>query len=462
MSFAAALPNAISIRTLPGWMLAILLLAVTIPVGIVSGPLARLLFIAGCGVLGWHVWKQSAASHLQVLLCLFCFAPFVRRVVDLFAGYDSTGLMLVGPLITMIVPAFTLWQALVSGRRFANVQIVPITIVAACTLYAGLLTVAQWDLMNAASGMIKGFAPLIYATALLLRNEPMEKLLEAAASAFLAILPVLGLYGIYQYVDPPQWDRYWMQSATILSAGYPVPYGVRTFSTMNSPGSFATFVEIGLILVLFLRSGPKALLLTAPCAIAFMLSMYRTAWISSAVVIAFCLLFHITRGRAFGAIVGSVAMILVALMTPFSEVITDRFASFFEGSNDSSARERFDQFVSLWEMPMSQLFGIGFSNVDVGVAGAMAVDGLFITCWLSMGLVVGMICIAALFLACGNAILAAFVTPSRNAIIVGALALGAIVHFPLANIMAGESGFLFWTFVVLLGSKAQAVRRPPA
>lgn len=434
----------------PGWLVAILLLAAMIPFGVVSGALARVAFIGGCAVLGWYAWRQSAAIHLQTALTLFCFAPFVRRIVDLFAGYDTTGIMLVGPLMVLLAPALDLWKAFISGRPFANKQIVPITIVGACTLYAGMLSLFQWDLLNTASGLLKGFAPLIYAGALLLKKEPMESLLEAAASAFLVILPVMGIYGIYQYVDPPEWDRFWMQSATILSAGQPVPYGVRTFSVMNSPGAFATYAEVGLMLVLFLRTGPTALVLTAPAAIAFMLSMYRTAWLSSAAVIGFCLLFSLTRFRAVSAIGASIGMILLALLTPFSDVITDRFASLTEGSNDGSARERLEEFVTLWNMPTSNLIGTGFSNVDVGTAGAMPVDGVFVSCWLSMGLVIGLVCIGALFLACWNAIFSAFGSERRTAIIAGALALGAMVHFPLANIIAGEAGFLFWTFVVLI------------
>ena len=452
MNAAYPLSATTRFREIPGWLMAAILLAGVIPLGMVSGALGRLVFILGCCFIGWRAWKQGAAIHLQAMLCLFCFAPFVRRIIDLFAGFDPAGLMLVGPLLALIMPAFDLWKTFIDGKKFANSQIIPVAIVATCTLYAGLLSLIQWDLLNAASGTIKGLAPLIYAMALLLSDQTMEDLLDAMTSAFLVILPIIGIYGIYQYVDPPAWDRYWMQSATILSAGDPVPFGVRTFSTMNSPAAFATFAEIGLMLVLFLRNGPKAMLLIAPCAIAFMLSMYRTAWMSSAAVIGFCMLFGATRGKAFNAVGASVIMILLALLTPFSEVIIERFESFTEGSNDGSFRERMEEFVTLWEMPMSQLFGVGFVNNDVGVAGAMPVDGVFVACWLNMGLVVGLICIAALFFACFNAMRAALGSGRQGAVIIGALGFGSIVHFPLANIIGGEAGFLFWTPVILLST----------
>src|SRR5262249_31715796 len=147
--------------------------------------------------------------------------------------------------------------------------------------YATSLSSFQGDWMNAASGALKWSVPLLYAAALIGSADP-DDLVRAAASAFLVILPITGLYGIFQYIDPPEWDRYWMNFTTITSAGQPIPYGIRTFSPMNGPASFATFPAAGLLLVLFARSGWLAVLLASPAAFALLLSLFRTAWLSLA------------------------------------------------------------------------------------------------------------------------------------------------------------------------------------
>lgn len=440
--------------SVPGWAVAGLFILVMAVAGPVIGSVARPIFILGCGAIGYYAWQQSAAIHLQTMLVLLCFASLVRRLVDLPVGYDQQGLMLVGPLLAMMAPATELLGAL-NGKPFANKQIFPILIVGACTLYASLLSLFQGDFTNAASGAIKSVAPLTYAACLLQRAESPAKMVEAAASAFMVILPLMGLYGILQYVDPPDWDRYWMKNASILSAGLPVPFGVRTYSVMNGPASFATFTAAGLVLVLFLRSSLLALAVTAPAAIAFLLSMYRTAWLSMALAIAFCLLFSATRKRAATAILSSIAMVFVAMLTPFGDVISDRLASLTQGSNDGSARERLDQFISLWNLPDSGLFGSGFSTVDVGSAGTMAVDGMFITCWISMGIVVGLICLAALVWACVVAMKCSWSNTQITSVLVGALAAGSLFQMPLANIITGELGFLFWTFIVLISTREE-------
>ena len=60
------------------------------------------------------------------------------------------------------------------------------------------------------------------------------------------------------------------------------------------------------------------------------------------------------------------------------------------------AQERLEEYATLWSHPDSSLFGIGFTAGDVGSAGTMAVDGMIITCWLTMGIVVGILCLIAL------------------------------------------------------------------
>jgi hypothetical protein len=222
---------------------------------------------------------------------------------------------------------------------------------------------------------------------------------------------------------------------------------------MNGPASFATFTAIGLLVVGFSRLRWEALLLTIPAAMSLLLSSYRTAWISLAVGILFCTLFRATRVKASFVLVGLVvAVIVAATLTPFGDMISDRVASLGEGSKDGSAQERLDEFVTLWNQPDSSALGIGFTTTDAGSAGTMPVDGMIVACWLVMGIVVGLICLAALIWAALMTIWESFMDTSREAVVIGALGCGALIQLPLANITSSESGFLFWTFAVLLTS----------
>ena len=437
---------------MPGWVPAVLLLFATVASASAIGSASRVLFIAGCGYAGYYAWRQNPGSHLQAAIILFAFAPFARRLVDLTVGYDKLGIMLVGPLLAILVPATRLLRI---ASRPRGEAIMPVLLVGACAAYATVLTLLQGDWTNAASGTLKWFAPLLYA-AVLMETAELEDMVHAASSAFLVILPIVGLYGIFQYVNPPEWDQYWMQFAPITSVGYPIPFGVRTFSTMNGPASFATFTAIGLLFVCFMRSRWISLVVAAPAAVALLLTQYRTAWILLAAGILFSLLFSNTRRTAVTIVFGIAVFVLIAAtMTPFSDVITERLASLGEGSQDGSAQERLGEFATLWSRPDGTLFGVGYNFSDVGSAGVMPVDGMLIECWLTMGIFVGLFCLFGVVSAAILPIFAALKSGRREAIMVGALCFGALAQVPLADIASGEIGFLFWTFAVLRPSSLE-------
>src|SRR5689334_21655046 len=97
---------------IPGWLMAVLILIGTAALGPSLGSLSRPGFVIDCGVVGWLAWRRGPAPHLQAALVLFAFAPLVRRTLDLQIGYDQLGLMLIGPLLAILVPALDLPQLL--------------------------------------------------------------------------------------------------------------------------------------------------------------------------------------------------------------------------------------------------------------------------------------------------------------------------------------------------------------
>lgn len=435
---------------LAGWWPTILLLIATAMAAPALGGVMRPIFLLGCLVTGWLAWRNSAAAHVQSALALFTFAPFVRRLVDVTAGFDQSSIMLIGPLLFILVPVPHLWTVLVTSRS-RNPWLIAPTVILGCIIYGAMLSIFQDDWFNAANGTLKWAAPVLYGMALQQSADSRGDLVNAAARAFLVILPLTGLYGIWQYVDPQPWDQFWMNYASITSAGLPLPYMVRVFSTMNGPASYATFTATGLLLVGFLRPGWQSLVAMAPAALGLLLSLYRTAWIALALGVLFCMMFQATRKRALSTALGIVgAAVGAVLFTPFGEVITGRLESLGSGSEDSSGGERLGEFVTLWNMPNSMVAGSGFSVTDVGVAGAMPVDGQIIASWLTLGIPVGLLCLAAYIWTGLWGTSAAWRMPTREGVVLGALAFGAVlIQLPLTSISSGEVSALFWMTVAM-------------
>jgi hypothetical protein len=436
-------------RAFPGWLPAVLLLATMALAGPQMGSVARPAFLLGSLLAGWWAWQVSPAAHLQAALALFTFAPFVRRLVDVSAGFDPGGLMIAGPFLALLAPLPELRRlALPSAEK--GLWIGPYMLFLACVVYSTELTIAQGNWQQAASGALKWAAPVLYALALYRRRPDPKSLLHGLAAAFAIILPITGLYGIYQYIDPPLWDRYWLIYAQITSAGRPFPYEVRTFSTMHGPGVFATFTAAGVLLVYILRPYWRERLMLLPAVLALVLSLYRTAWISLAAGILFCALFGKTRANAGGAVFVLIAAVTATLLfTPFGDSIAERFSTFGDASNDGSGQERLQEFATLWNSPGGETFGNGFNVVDTGAAGAAPIDGMIAACWYCMGIAAGLICISTLVYMGAGAIALAWGSGGVESTALGALAVGWLIQLPLAGVGSSEIGFLFWSSMTL-------------
>ena len=162
---SAATITAWPARPLPGWLPAAILIAVTALAGPQLGGAARPLFVLGSLAAGWYAGRCSPGAHLQAVLALFSFAPFLRRIVDLSAGFDPGGLMVAAPLLALLAPLPELRELTVPGRPPVK-GLAPLFVFAACVLYCVLMTVAQGEMAQAISNGIKWFAPVIYAAAL--------------------------------------------------------------------------------------------------------------------------------------------------------------------------------------------------------------------------------------------------------------------------------------------------------
>ena len=433
---------------------AFLLVVLTAMIGPLVGAWARPLFILCCVGLAYLAWRQSPVAHVQATLIMFSFAPLLRRLVDASTGFDATGLMLAGPLLMLLVPLPELRPLL----HRANIDSGSATVLflGVCVGYCVLLTAVLGDVMQAAAGALKWGAPLVYALTLQQHEERAEELLEAVAGAFVVILPAVGLYGIYQYVNPPDWDRYWLTMATITSAGLPAPFQVRTFSTMHGPAVFATYTAAGLAIVFFLRSHWLTRVMLLPAALALLLSLYRTAWLSLAAFLVFCMFFPVTRLRALYLIAAlGIAISLTHLAPLIGEIIAARLSTLADLQSDGSGIERLAELATLWNLPDNMIVGRGFIAEDVAVPGAQPLDGMPAVLWMSMGIPIGLLAIAAILVPIQRSISGAFQRPCLGSVVLAGLGLGFLVQLPLASIVVGELGFLFW----LLNALATSLHR---
>jgi hypothetical protein len=437
------------------------LLLATLLMGMAGVGLARPLFILGCAVLAWRALRVGPGLHIEVVIALFAFAPFLRRMVDVNAGFNVSGIMLLGPLLALAVPLPELRHLLLRrGLPQHRGAYTPYVIMIACLLYGWTLSAFQGDVGDATVSGAKMFVPILYAMYLIHRAEAGEAVIAGAMRAFIVISPIIGVYGILQYLDPQPWDRYWMLNSPLLtSIGKPEPMQIRVFSTMNSPASFASFAACGLLLFGFCKRGWVAMLLVVPVCLALLLSSYRTAWIAIAVGIVFTCMFNATRGRAVLLMVCLFAAAAAAvLLTPFGDVIGDRLATLLgDPAQDGSGHERLTEIIRLYSDQDHYLFGNGLAGARVVDPQMLGIDGQFVASAVAMGIFIGNIHLIALVWAALQGVFSLEQNAPPVWLVAGAIVVGNVAVLPLAIISSGEVGLPVWIFAALLTARRQSL-----
>jgi hypothetical protein len=157
---------------------------------------------------------------------------------------------------------------------------------------------------------------------------------------------VMALYGIYQFVVAPPWDTYWLvevnRDSFSPSFGHPDPFGIRVWSTMNSPGAFALFLGAALIW-LATRNGPMVAIANMMGYVALCLSLVRTAWMMTVLGL---LIYVLTRRKMPSLKSAASTLLTLGLVTcgllyvmQFHGV-KERFESFSSLKSDRSVQER--------------------------------------------------------------------------------------------------------------------------
>jgi hypothetical protein len=175
----------------------------------------------------------------------------------------------------------------------------------------------------------------------------------------------LGSYGVYQFVVAPEWDRYWLiQSKMFTSAGDPIPFGMRIWSTLHSSGPFGTVMQTGLLL-LFTSTGPLIFPASAVGYLSFLLSQVRTSWggwLLGIIIIFGSVKPQIQMRLITIILVMTICVIPLVTIEPLSKVITTRLESLSNIEKDPSFRDRSATYDRSLNLALSNVIGNGFGN----------------------------------------------------------------------------------------------------
>lgn len=408
-----------------------------------AGGLLRLTYPAAAFAVGLFLYQRYPILYIGFTWWVAFLTPFVRRVVDYQSGWVDPSPMLLAPFLVMMVTVITFLQHLPKSYRQGGL---PFILSASGVFYGLLIGLIKYPVFSVVVPLLNWSAPLLFGFHLFVNWRHYPAYRQNLQRTFVWGVLVTGGYGILQYLIAPEWDRAWLTNTELLAFGTPEPLGIRVFSTMNSPGPFATVMMAGLLL-LFSSHSPLRFVASGTGYLAFLLSLVRSAWLGWVIsVLAFipALKPRLQMRLIITILVMSICVLPLANLEPFSTAIADRLQTFSDTKDDVSYNQRLEGYADILGQALSEIPGNGFGFVlasdSLGANDSGVLTILFNLGWFGALPYLGGIFI--LFFSLFQIVerTDSFVIAAR------AIAVGIFAQIGLGNPTIALSGMVFWTF----------------
>ncbi len=332
----------------------------------------------------------------------------------------------------------------------------PFVMAAAAVIYGVLVGAVNHSLVVVLRTTLAWLPPILFGFYLSTLWQHYPVIRKLILRIFLWGTVVLGLYGIWQYLVAPDWDRYWLRNVAMVSFGKPEPRQIRVWSTLNSPVSFGSVMIASLMLLFSVQSNPMKIPAAAAGYLSFLLCSVRAVcggWIVAIVTLITSLKQTLQIRLIVTLLIMATLVVPLSTVQPFAKVIGDRFGSLSSIANDSSFRDRRETYSQNLDLAFSQWIGKGLGATNyvneegqvVRVAFDSGVlDVLFTLGWMgTIPYLLGIILLLFRLLKGQESRSDSFANACRSIVVSHLLMLG------FGSFMIDSPGFILWTFMGL-------------
>ena len=429
------------------WLVVILLSLICIlliAVGSIGSKVLNIFFPVGSLAAGYFFYFKHPSFYIGFVWWDMFMTPLIRRLSDFRAGgFSDSNPILLAPTLVILVSLHTLYFNLPKVREQ---NAAPFALALASSMYGyfvGLLnpSASFVQVTLAYSGWV---TPILFGYHLYVNWRRYPDYSRIIKQVFLWGCLIVGLYGVYQYMVAPDWDKLWLVGSKMdSSAGKPEPFGMRVWSTLNSPGPFADMISSSL-LILFSCTSPLVVPAAGAGLLSLLLSAVRTGWLGWAGGILFfsSSLKPKQLLRLVLTIVALLACIIpLSTIEPFAGTISTRFSTLGDIQNDNSASIRQNIYKGFFENGIFNLIGDGIgvnATVDAGVLSLILDLG-----W------IGALPYTASLLLCGITLFKNLGKYPQDLFMKASCAvlIKSIAFFLAARVTAGIHGIIIWSFI---------------
>ncbi len=310
-------------------------------------------------LIGIWMYFKHPMRYIGYVWSLWLLSPEIRRLADWLTGvYAPASPIQIAPLVVTMISGLSLirFHGVLAQRRG-----LPIVLMTGGLVYAFMVGVVRsgplaviYDLANWIYPIFIGFHILVYS------NRYVEHR-EQVIRTFTWGMLITGIYGVVQFCIAPPWDAFWMLNAKMNSIGEPVPFSIRVFSTMNSPGPLA-FVLMGAMIYITASNEWSRWIAGTAGIVSFSLTLVRSAWGGwvVALVVILTRADYKTRMRIIaGAVALSILSIPFLMIGPVAEKMQARIQTFSNLQDDQSYSARNDFYAAFASMAFFNVAGEG-------------------------------------------------------------------------------------------------------
>lgn len=428
------------------------LLSVLLLAGVGGRP-AAIVYAVAAGFVALVLHTRDPVAYVSFTLWVWFLSPFVRRVLDMHHGWNPTSPALLAPQFAAAVAVLTLARRASSLR---NPRFAPYLLVFAALAYGYSVGIINAGFVAATYALVTWLAPAFFGLFLAVEWRRYPAMQEELMRTFRVALPLLAAYGIYQFVRLPKWDAGWMRNADMRSIGIPLPFLVRVFGTLNTPGPFAAVLLTGVLLILPTK-GWFRYVSVALSLLALLLTRTRSAWVAFIIGLLVSQLSQPLSQipkRTFTLVAVALLALPLATMPQFRSSIASRLSTFsnLRGDNSFMKRVAFSSMTASSIVESAEGAGLGSTGGATKLStgsGQRSLDNGFLEIFYVLGWPGG----TAFFLGiAGLLVQSARFAETRADSFAGtarATAVALLSMLPVGDVFTGATGLLLWAMVGL-------------
>ncbi len=379
--------------------------------------------------------------------------PLVSRLIDYRSSFDQSRLLLISQYLVTLVTLHTCFKDFPKSYRQGGLPFILAFISVVYAFFVGLIKTTP---VTAGRAVLDWIIPIIFSFYLFINWRYYPQYRQIIKSTFLWGVLITGTYGIVQFLIAPEWDRAWLLSTKLTSFGDPAPLKIRVWSTMPSPGPFASMMMAGLLLLLT-SSGPLTIAAAGVGYLAFLLTMVRTVWggwFLGLITMLTSIKARLQMRLVITILVMAICVVPLTTMDPFAKSINSRLESLSTLDKDDSANVRKKIYEDGLNNALTNVLGNGIGNTFIvdqdGILRPIVIDSGILETFFTLGWVGAIPYLGAMMmlffigLQYSEFRFDPFMAACR------AIALGSMSALPAGSSMIGSSGLFLWGFLALV------------